>query len=253
MDKKAYLAGLLDRMGMVCWNGASVSREVRKASSAAAKEARKLEDPEYLPLLQQLALERPGGDEASRSYRQWAYSTIFWILSNRLDPKGNLFLVRRFVPLPAARHWRNEPQQPDLDAISFLISRLDAETEREDQMTLLTCLGAGDYGMMDRLPIPEGLDLGPLLRLVQGEDAELRQHALQVLTKCPAQARLFFRGRLEEGGLERYPDELAWMIDGLRLTGTAEDIPLLEGYRPVYKEQVKLAIGRIRQREKCGR
>ena len=191
MDKKAYLEDLLGRMGMVWPDGGPGARETRKTIRAALKEAKKLEDPDYLPVLQQLALERPGGDEASRSYRKAAYSTILAILWNRLDPDGDSFLARYMPGLFAANGRRRpDPQQPDLEALSFLISRLDAEPEREDQWLLINYLGAGDFGT-NRLPIPEVLDLGPLLRLAKSEDTELRKDALRVLIRCPSAARLF--------------------------------------------------------------
>ena len=159
----------------------------------AYREAEKLSNKSFLPLLYNTIIENQKNTKRDKTIRKAVYSIIGYILKNSFDE----------------------------EACRFLVDRLDVETDKYILSHIL--------GYLTWLDIPLNIDIEPIIRLSKSDKWLIRHSAIQALgsssTIKSKEALYFYLNQIDE---KKYELDIIYANVALGKMGNLDDIPVLE-------------------------
>ena len=183
----------------------------------AYREAEKLSNKSFLPLLYNTIIENQKNTKRDKTIRKSVYFIISSILKNSSDEIG----------------------------CKFLIDRLDVETDKYILEHLL--------GYLTWVDIPWNIDIEPVVRLSKSDNRLIRHSAIQALgssaTVKSKEAIYFYLNQTDE---KKYENDIIYANVALGRIGKSEDIPVLEQHLSSRIADIRdsslYAIDRIKER-----
>ena len=219
MDKNAILE-LIARMNKP-WSEEKFENSTQTTSWKACREADALCDKSLYPLLIEIIEENKAKNGIA--YRASACYIYGKLLENAFDHA----------------------------ACVYFISRMGKETNTDVLLTMLWRIVEIPKNV--RVPIPDDIDITPILTLARAKISYVRRAAILVLGACPRKESLeILKYYLMQEDVKTYKEEICNANIALQIIGGAEEIPLLERFVksrfPNVKYTAQLAIQLIKER-----
>ena len=161
-------------------------------SRKALREAEKLSNKSFLPLLYNTIIENQKNTKRDKTIRKAVYSIIGYILKNSFDEQ----------------------------ACRFLIDRLDVET---DKYVLSNILGSLTW-----VDIPWNIDIEPVVRLSKSDNRLIRHSAIQALgSSATVKSKEAIYFHLNQTDEKKYENDIIYANVAIGRIGKSEDIHIL--------------------------
>ena len=209
-DSEAYIYDLINRLNSREPAGSS-KKDIRWL---AHREAEKLDDPAWYPVLESIIISNEGKENAE--IRKGAYIIIERLLKNCFEKAY----------------------------VDFLLCRAEIETDRDVRVAVLNALSD--------VKVTGASDVSVLIALADHPAWRIRFAALCALGSFSTpESKAVFYDFLERDR-KKYKDEIVYAIASLGRIGTVDDIPALEKFLAVRIQDMRIAaevaIGRIKEK-----
>ena len=203
------------------WSEEKFENSTQTTSGKAYREADALCDKSLYPLLKEIIEEREGKDGIV--YRRCACYVYGKLMENVFD----------------------------YDDCDWFISRMEKETNPDVLLTMLNCFA--DFSKSVKVPVPNGIDITPILTLAKAKRSYVRRAAILVLGACPREeSREVLKYYLTQENEKAFKEEICNANIALQSIGQPEDVPHLERFIksriPNVKHTAKRAVQLIKER-----